>query len=85
MSVVAASEEDVKAGEHMLLADVRFRLGLPDAAVSPQEKEELKANLIAGITKYGKFPRLHPPFTVASLLIQMRANPISRFPPLPQR
>lgn len=56
MSVVAASEEDVKAGEHMLLADVRFRLGLPDAAVSPQEKEELKANLIAGITKYEMTP-----------------------------
>ena len=34
MSLVAAAEEDLKAGEHMALADTRFLLLEPDSIVA---------------------------------------------------
>ena len=49
MSLVAAAEEDLKAGEHMALADKRFLLQRPDSLVSPDEKAKLKDEVMAGI------------------------------------
>ena len=49
MSLVAAAEEDLKAGEHMALADKRFLLQRPDSLVSPDEKAKLKEEVMAGI------------------------------------
>ena len=49
MSLVAAAEEDLKAGEHMALADTRFLLLQPDSIVPKAEKETLTANLMEGI------------------------------------
>ena len=49
MSLVAAAEEDLKAGEHMALADKRFLLQRPDSLVSQDEKAKLKEEVMAGI------------------------------------
>ena len=49
MSLVAAAEEDLKAGEHMALADTRFLLLQPESIVPKAEKETLTANLMEGI------------------------------------
>ena len=53
MSVIAAAEEDVKAGEHMHLSEVRFLLRCP--SVSEEEKASLKEELLAGVRKYGTY------------------------------
>lgn len=52
MSLVAASAEDLKAGEHMELADKKFLLLQPDSVVPASEKEGLKATLMAGIKEH---------------------------------
>ena len=49
MSLVAAAEEDLKAGRHMALADKRFLLQRPDSIVPPDEKIKLKRELMDGI------------------------------------
>lgn len=49
MSLVAAAEEDLKAGRHMALADKRFLLQRPDSIVPPDEKVKLKQELMDGI------------------------------------
>eukprot|EP00949_MAST-11_sp_MAST-11-sp1_P003390 g3390.t1 len=50
MSLVAAAPEDVKMGEHMHLADVKFLCGVEgEDVVGEEEKESLRAELLAGI------------------------------------
>ena len=49
MSLVAAAEEDLKAGRHMALADKLFLLQRPDCIVSAEEKATLKEDIMAGI------------------------------------
>ena len=49
MSVVAAAPEDVKAGKHMRLSDLKFLCQCDEGIVSAEERKNLKQELVDGI------------------------------------
>ena len=52
MSLVAADQNDLKAGEHMKLAQKRFLCTCSEDLVPAQEKAALKAELLAAVKEH---------------------------------